>query len=164
MCNTCNSRIWSKQDPEKFRATRRKAQKRLRTANIQRTRESLNVYRTSMPWEQRVLTNRNDARKQRRENLPIEFLRNLREKTPDCPCCGKVLIYDSLPRSSPRNDMATLDKIIPELGYITTNVAIICHWCNSRKRDLTIDDLEMITNYIKSKLKDSNGFNRSDIT
>jgi hypothetical protein len=40
----------------------------------------------------------------------------------------------------------SVDKIIPELGYIKTNVQLVCSWANTAKSNLSIDDFKrMIT-------------------
>ena len=149
LCNTCNSRVWSKKDPDRFNAVKRKSLKRRRNLNTNKTRLLLNDYRKSMLWEQRIRDNRSTERRERRTNLSIEFLRNLRKTSPTCQCCSRELVYESLPRNALRGSSATLDRIIPHLGYIPTNVAIICHKCNTRKSDSGLEDLVMIVAYIK---------------
>lgn len=36
----------------------------------------------------------------------------------------------------------SVDKIIPELGYIKTNVQLVCSWANTAKSNLSVDDFE----------------------
>ena len=44
---------------------------------------------------------------------------------------------------------ATIDKVIPALGYILGNVFIISWRANKLKSDMTMDELEKILNYMK---------------
>ena len=45
--------------------------------------------------------------------------------------------------------MASLDCIIPELGYVPGNVAVISRRANTIKNDATIEELELVLAYMK---------------
>lgn len=40
-----------------------------------------------------------------------------------------------------RPQSATLDRLVPELGYTTANVVLACHGCNSSKAEHTPETL-----------------------
>lgn len=64
-------------------------------------------------------------------NLPIEFFENIPSH---CPQCGKM------PGPGRMNSLS-VDRLDPKLGYVVNNVEWICGECNSRKRDLTYEEM-----------------------
>lgn len=50
----------------------------------------------------------------------------------------------------------SLDKIIPSLGYVKGNVAIISQRANWIKRDASVEEIEMLLNWLKSHFQDPN--------
>ena len=72
-------------------------------------------------------------------------------KIPDnCPICHVKLTYTSDYHTAP-----SLDKVNPELGYIRGNIDVLCARCNRRKNDSTIENLERILHYMKSKASET---------
>lgn len=63
-----------------------------------------------------------------------------------CPVLGLPM-----PLSGPATDenMASLDKIIPERGYVKGNVCVVSRRANSLKRNATIEELELVLAYMK---------------
>lgn len=111
-------------------------------------------YNRSKPWEWRALLCRGNAeQKARSKTLSHDFLKALREDTPNCKCCGVTLDYNQCAKGSRPDNLATLDQILPHSGYFPSNVAIICFSCNYKKNDLTLSDLQMITDYIRSQVR-----------
>jgi hypothetical protein len=47
------------------------------------------------------------------------------------------------------DDSPTLDRIVPTLGYIESNVRVISWRANRLKSDATVNDLEKIITYMK---------------
>lgn len=70
-----------------------------------------------------------------------------------CPILGIKLNYGWGGKSGHLRDpaKATIDKVIPELGYVPGNVFIISWRANKLKSDMTFEELEKIMNYIKEK-------------
>jgi hypothetical protein len=66
----------------------------------------------------------------------------------DCPICGRSLNYSTMRGFKDRNSSPSLDRVIPQLGYTTGNVFIICFRCNRVKNDGTEDDHLRIAAYI----------------
>lgn len=49
-----------------------------------------------------------------------------------CPLCDRAME----PGGDSRNNSPSLDRILPQLGYVIDNVWWICHDCNRQKSDL----------------------------
>lgn len=91
----------------------------------------------------------NGARKRAREsgynfNITIE---DLMPFPTHCEILGLELNYNVSGDSRPENT-ASLDKVIPDLGYIKGNVKIISHKANRLKSDLDFDTIEKIKEYM----------------
>jgi hypothetical protein len=70
-----------------------------------------------------------------------------------CPVLGIHLMksYVHGRRTSP-----TLDRFIPELGYIPGNVDIISHRANALKSNATLEEVQMLADYMKRKTGQAN--------
>ena len=64
-----------------------------------------------------------------------------------CPCCHTYLTHEVKVRGLPSNNTYSLDRIIPQLGYVADNVVMVCHRCNSIKRDAAVDELYRIADF-----------------
>lgn len=62
-----------------------------------------------------------------------------------CSCCGVEM--DLLAKV--RDKTHSVDRIIPALGYVRGNVAIICWRCNNLKRDATADELQRVVDWMR---------------
>lgn len=87
----------------------------------------------------------NAKQRARREGLPF----NLRPKDIDipdiCPALGIPLKRANvISEGSP-----TLDKVIPELGYVRGNIVVISNLANRMKSNHTAEHLQLIVNYIQ---------------
>lgn len=60
-----------------------------------------------------------------------------------CPYCGDAFG----PRKS--NTCASLDKIVPALGYVAGNIVVVCNQCNWRKGDMAITDLRNLADAVE---------------
>ena len=70
-----------------------------------------------------------------------------------CPILGIKLNYGWGGKTGHLRDpaKATIDRVVPELGYVPGNVFIISWRANKLKSDMTFEELEKIMNYIKEK-------------
>ena len=109
-------------------------------------------------WVERAIEGTYGSYAKGRRNISHQFLEQLQAETPNCKCCGIELDYSYVDKGSRKGERltrgATLDKLIPSLGYIEGNVAIICFSCNRRKSDMTISDLQRIIDYILEATSD----------
>lgn len=70
-----------------------------------------------------------------------------------CECCGAfVRASRRTAAGGPTKHAATLDRVIPTLGYVPGNVALLCWTCNRRKSDSTLEQLEQLTAWIRGRL------------
>lgn len=63
-----------------------------------------------------------------------------------CPVMGTPMRLTGELRDA---DVATLDKLVPALGYIPGNVCVISRGANSIKRNYTINEFELVLAYMK---------------
>jgi hypothetical protein len=61
---------------------------------------------------------------------------------------GYVLIYGATHAARAR--AASLDRIVPELGYVKGNIAVISNRANSLKSNATLEELERLCAWLKS--------------
>jgi len=86
----------------------------------------------------------------KRDNLPInidiDYLMNI--YTGECPYLKIPLTLDAVSGNS--LNAISLDKIVPELGYVKGNVQLISYKANVMKQDVSI---ELLTTFAKSVLE-----------
>lgn len=67
----------------------------------------------------------------------------------NCPILGIPLIIQT---GCASDNSPSLDKIIPELGYVKGNIQVISHKANSIKNNASVQDLEKVYLYMKGLL------------
>lgn len=77
-------------------------------------------------------------------NLDVKYLAELLDSTSTCPLLG-------IPFSEGRYTQS-VDKIVPELGYVKGNVWIVSYRANSIKNDATLEELQTIAEALAKKL------------
>jgi hypothetical protein len=104
------------------------------------------------------------SKKDRRENPAKYLLKNAKKRAKDknlpiditiediiipdvCPVLGIPLVIGNTLEE--RDSSPSLDRIIPELGYVKGNIRVISFKANSLKKDGSIEDFEKIIRYIK---------------
>lgn len=65
-----------------------------------------------------------------------------------CPVLGIPLDWNSSVRANPNGP--SLDKHVPELGYIPGNVSVVSRRGNMLKSDMTVEDAENVLRFLKS--------------
>ena len=70
-------------------------------------------------------------------NLTPEYLEEIYPKDNKCSILGTIM------------KKPTVDKIVPALGYIKGNIAWVDYSINRKKNDLTIQEIELIFEYLK---------------
>jgi hypothetical protein len=130
------------------------AQRRTSTQNcVQCSKEihsvtDRNNYRYKDTFYRQFITRKQYAH---RNGIPFTVEFDSLEKPEHCPVFGVKLNYGWSGENRRDGAKATLDKIIPELGYVPGNVCIISWRANKLKSDMTLEELEKIINYIKEK-------------
>ena len=89
-----------------------------------------------------------------KKGIPFTVELNDIEQPEYCPILGIKLNYAWGGKNGHLRDpaKATLDKVVPELGYIPGNVFIISWRANKLKSDMKIEELEKILTYMKEKI------------
>lgn len=94
------------------------------------------------------------AAKKRAKEVGVDF--NLTEediKFPKiCPALGIPVKLEQIDGPRKRtNNTPSLDRIIPELGYVKGNVEMISWRANRLKNDATLFELEMLLRYMRDR-------------
>ena len=63
-----------------------------------------------------------------------------------CPVLGIELVFNI---KISQDNSPTLDKIIPELGYVKGNIAVISKRANTIKNNATIKEIEMLMEWLR---------------
>lgn len=73
--------------------------------------------------------------------------------TGKCERCGMIFQpgNDSL-----RNYSPTLDRLIPNKGYVVGNIAVLCHDCNRRKQDMSVEEMKDLIRWVENKIENNN--------
>jgi len=65
----------------------------------------------------------------------------------ECPVLGIQLSYGGF-RGKPKSDTPSLDRIVPELGYVKSNLRVISYRANTLKNNATLDELRRVYLYM----------------
>lgn len=83
----------------------------------------------------------------KKQNLPFTITLDDVFIPTHCPILGIPL---EVSLGSPKDNAPSLDKVIPELGYIPGNISVISYRANTLKNNASIEELESIVAYMKS--------------
>lgn len=151
---------YEKVRPERSKQIKREYTRRYIEEHKEELREKDRQRRINATPEQRLAA---DLRKSRlsvmlsgakkraqREGLPFNIEHSDIEHDFVCKCCGKQMAHNlGNGKSCYKKDSPSLDKLIPALGYVKGNVQVICHECNSYKRDQSIERVQLMIEYMK---------------
>ena len=84
-------------------------------------------------------------------NIPFDITSEDIEKPTHCPVFGYELNYCQSKGSGGNNppNTASIDRIIPELGYVKGNVMVISWRANEIKKDATFEELHLLSQFYK---------------
>lgn len=92
----------------------------------------------------------------KRDNIPFDldypFLLSI--ATDNCPVFNIPFVWESYGRGYRKIDSPSLDRIIPELGYVKGNVAFISNTANTIKQDVTEKELYAVADWLHDKRKE----------
>jgi len=146
-CKNLQSRQYYKTHPRKNRGKYRRA---YYLNNRNKISEQNKLKRKTYPLQSIFKTVKMRAQKL---NIPCDSFDNLYNylkpiyNIGKCECCGKIVT-----QGGNKNDIPSVDRIIPELGYVIGNVAILCGECNRIKSSGTWQQHDMIADWIKERL------------
>lgn len=88
--------------------------------------------------------------KARAEEKQVPFELDSIECPDVCPVLGTPLIYARRGLRAAFDDSPSIDRIVPELGYVEGNVCVISHRANRIKSDATVKELERVLEYVRA--------------
>ena len=95
-------------------------------------------------------------------NVSTEYLKSIFPKDSRCPVLG-VKFDMSYKKGGVRKYSPTVDKIIPEKGYVEGNLIVVSHIVNRLKSDANYEDMEKILKYyLKNKKETKYFYNEKD--
>lgn len=83
------------------------------------------------------------------KNIPFDITIDDLENPIVCPILGIQLQVNA---GYAKENSYSIDRIIPEKGYVKGNVAVISYKANTIKNNATIEDLEKVLQWLKEKL------------
>lgn len=83
----------------------------------------------------------------REKSLPFDISYTDIEIPKYCPILGIRLFKGD---SREKHNSPSLDRLIPELGYVKGNINVISNRANTLKSDSTLDELELIVKWMKN--------------
>ena len=96
-------------------------------------------------------------------NISTEYIKSIFPKDARCPVLG-VKFDMTLKKGGTQKHSPTLDKIIPEKGYVKGNLIIVSWIVNRIKGDVNYDEMEKILKYyLKNKKMTKNFYNKNDL-
>jgi hypothetical protein len=110
-----------------------------------KNKERIALRKKNDPWNDKL---RHAKIRADEAGLPFDIDRDYLDsiKVTYCPALGLVLKYTE--NSRIQDDSATIDRIIPELGYVKGNVQILSYKANRMKSNATSDELAAFANWI----------------
>lgn len=95
-------------------------------------------------------------------DVSTEYLKSIFPKDSRCPVLG-VKFDTSYKKGGVRKYSPTVDKIIPEKGYVEGNLIVVSHIVNRLKSDANYEDMEKILKYyLKNKRETKYFYNKKD--
>ena len=67
-----------------------------------------------------------------------------------CPALGIELAFGG--GVAERANSPSIDRLVPELGYVPHNITIISHRANLLKNNGTLEEILMVIDWMKSKI------------
>lgn len=144
-CHKARSRARYAADPEKFRAS--SAAWRMR--NPEKFREGVRNRKHRDPSRYLYTLARNRAAK---KGIPFDLQPEDVRVPTLCPVLGITLRVGNPGKCGfPLPDSPTLDRIIPEKGYVRGNVVVMSWRANSLKKDGTLDEITRLARWMKEQ-------------
>ena len=87
----------------------------------------------------------------KQENVPCSITEHDFDIPEHCPILGTPL-KPNFGRGGWKDDSPSLDKIIPEKGYIPGNIAVISFRANRLKNNASLEEIEKVAAWLKAAL------------
>lgn len=143
MGNSEYNRAYYLENREKLKADTR----RYRQTNAEKIKASEERIRAENPKHLWLRRAKADAKKRAAEKgVPYDLDVTTLSFPDECPVFKTPLVYGGRVRS---NASASLDRVVPALGYVNSNVRVISWRANCLKRDASVSELLSVANYMK---------------
>lgn len=167
VCKSClveQTKIWCKNNPDKKKEQKKRyreknpdkvkeERKRYRKKNFDKIKEYNNLY-CKKNYCKKMISDAYDRAKLK--NLPFD----IEEKDifiPDvCPILG-IPIESGIGKGAVQPNSPSLDRIIPEKGYVKGNIMIISNKANTMKNNATPEEMIKLGEYGKKLLEEAKG-------
>src|SRR5579885_873938 len=115
---------------------------RAKKSLAKKSRAEINAYRKDHNRRHPISVIFQHARKRAKEkNIPFDITADDLVVPKFCPILGIELCVNE---KHAKDNSISLDRIVPELGYVRGNVAIISYKANTIKNNASIEDLEKV--------------------
>lgn len=159
VCRACAARRlrrWRSEHPEQ--AARRRDRERV--VARERAREKAIKYNERAPYQERARILRSGIRERSKSGVipadlnifTVNYLTEWLRRQPACECCGVTFAVARRFTGQKCDQSPSLDRIVPSLGYVVGNVALLCWRCNNLKRDSTASELMTVARWFESKM------------
>ena len=124
--------------------------------NTPRGKETLAVYYTNH-WERRRIKDAKVRAKFKKLpfNITADYIKSITPSDMICPALGIQMKAGQTVKESKINS-PSLDRLIPELGYVKGNIVIVSNRANTIKRDATPEELMKIAKFYAKVFKEQN--------
>lgn len=151
-CHRAYMRSWKAENHDRL-APRRRELYAERTKDEKREKEHRRWQRAPYKMRARVLYAGMCSRARRcgvpfdHAGLSVGTIADWLQRETACPCCG--VAFQIVPTDGIRSDASpSVDRFIPENGYVRGNVALICWRCNNLKRDASAAELRRVADWM----------------
>jgi hypothetical protein len=124
---------------------------RAKKNNNKKSRAEINKYKKALNRKNTLSIILQQAKRRAKlKNLPFDITASDLTIPDICPVLGIPLCVNS---GHAKDNSISLDRIVPELGYVKGNVEIISYKANTIKNNASVEDLEKVLSWLKNKLK-----------
>jgi hypothetical protein len=145
-CKLCHNKLrdkWFKNNIEKNKK-REKAYRSRDDVKARRNQQQLKWREENLDWE---LWHKAKKRSEK-SGLPFEIERSDIIIPDTCPVLGIPLF---ITKGTIGDNSPTIDKVIPERGYVKDNIVVISARANRIKSDASLEEFELIYNWLKEQ-------------
>ena len=156
LCANIYSTNWKRKNRVKLAKKRREQYaknngERVRQREIKRKLEYPIRVRAQLLRKGMLARSKKKALSFNKDHFSVTYLMQLLKDKPFCECCGKHLDIGFKYDNKPHDDSPSMDRINSCLGYTKENTALLCWRCNNLKRDATVQELDTILKWMRSK-------------
>lgn len=133
MCRHAYHVEWRKKNPQRL-AKHRQTQRKQNAEGLAAARRR--YLASPKGWAFRTWVGLRSPQRGKIVTVTKEDVFALYQPDPICPCCQAVMTYKGQIRNQP--NAVTVDKILPERGYVVGNIQLLCRACNVAKGGMTL--------------------------